>query len=136
MKKLPLLLLMLAFTICAAAQTSQIAAHASHTLSYQYTADVSGVTLWIDNNGAPNGFIQYDGLTCTPISTWELNQTYPLPSSTNRTQPAFSLHVVCTTKTLPTFTFDVIETGFAYWGGYGRTAGVYYFVQNGTITQR
>lgn len=125
---LPLIFL----AVSAFAQTpAQIAPHASRTLQYQYTADTDGVTLWIDNNGSPNGFIQYDGLTCSPISVWKAAQVYPLPTATNRTKPAFSLHASCTANGL---TFDVIESGYAYWGGYGRTAGVYYFTEGGTIT--
>jgi hypothetical protein len=115
----------------AASQTAQISPHASKTLTYQYTSDVNGVTLWIDTNASP-GFIQYDGFTCSPVSVWKVNQVYPLPTATHRTQPAFSLQASCTSNGL---TFSVVETGYAYWGGYGRTAGVYYFVQSGTITK-
>lgn len=115
----------------ASAQTAQIAPHASKTLQYQYSADVAGETLFIDMNASP-GFIQYDGLTCSPMATWQVHQVYPLPSATNRTQPSFSLQATCK---LAGIEFDLIETGFAYWGGTGRTTGVYYFVQSGTITE-
>lgn len=115
----------------ASAQTAQVAPHASKTLQYQYTSDVNGVTLWVDMKASP-GFIQYDGFTCRPMAIWQVHQVYPLPTATNRTQPAFSLHATCS---LGGAAFDLIETGYAYWGGYGLSAGVYYYFQSGTITQ-
>lgn len=123
--------LLLIMTASLSAQTAQVAPHASKTLSYQYTSDTAGKSLFIDTNSSP-GFIQYDGYTCSPMATWQVHQVYPLPTSTNRTQPAFSLHATCS---IGSFAFDMVETGHAYWGGYGRTAGVYYFFETGTITQ-
>lgn len=124
-------ILMACVAAIASAQTAQIAPHASKTLQYQYTSDTNGVTLWIDKNST-SPFIQYVGVTCNPIGTWQVRQVYPLPTSTNRTQPAFSLQTSCTANGM---TFSVVETGYAYWGGSGRSAGVYYFVQSGTITK-
>lgn len=122
--KTTLLLLLLAVSTFTFAQTADVPPLVTKNLQYQY---VSGL-MFVDDPS----FIQFNGYTCKSITQWIREVYGALPTATNHTQPKFSLNATCDDGVVR---FDLIETGYVIWGGYGRTAAPYFHVEKGSIVE-